>query len=184
MFLPEPVEEATFREESNAQFGALAGAFFDAYPVASDADAGLVKAQVVRDQFFGVQGYLWARTQTATGRAPVYLYNFNRQIPASSEATRFGAFHTGEVPYAYGNLHTVDRPYEAADHDISKVMLAYWVNFATTGNPNGNGLPAWPAFSGQEPSGLVIDRNIVAQPLPTLAKMRFWEQFFAAGSGD
>jgi para-nitrobenzyl esterase len=36
--------------------------------------------------------------------------------------------------------------YEAADYAISKVMQAYWTNFAKTGNPEGAGLPAWPPF--------------------------------------
>ena len=26
-------------------------------------------------------------------------------------------------------------------------MSSYWINFAATGNPNGEGLPDWPAYT-------------------------------------
>jgi para-nitrobenzyl esterase len=35
-------------------------------------------------------------------------------------------------------------PYTDADKKISADIQSYWVNFATTGNPNGKGLPDWP----------------------------------------
>src|ERR1019366_2646545 len=46
-----------------------------------------------------------------------------------------------------GNLD-LDKRYtwEPADYEVSKTMQAYFVNFIKTGNPNGPGLPNWPAY--------------------------------------
>ena len=29
-------------------------------------------------------------------------------------------------------------------------MMGYWVNFATTGNPNASGLPPWPVYDDRD----------------------------------
>ena len=66
-----------------------------------------------------------------------------------------GAFHGAEIPYTFGNLdrmqgfgHPLD--YTEEDTALSKLMHAYWVNFIKNGDPNGEGLPAWP---GKEAGG-------------------------------
>ena len=54
-----------------------------------------------------------------------------------------GAFHGMEIGYAFGNL---DPDASAEDKALSKAMTRYWVRFATTGDPNVEGLPEWPAY--------------------------------------
>jgi para-nitrobenzyl esterase len=58
-----------------------------------------------------------------------------------------GAVHSAEIQYAMGNLD-LDKRYtwEPADYEVSKTMQAYFVNFIKTFNPNGTGLPDWPAY--------------------------------------
>jgi para-nitrobenzyl esterase len=54
-----------------------------------------------------------------------------------------GAAHAAEIPYVF-NLHDMQNAERA---DLQKTMSQYWVNFARTSNPNGNGAPKWNDFA-------------------------------------
>ncbi|RYF96245.1 MAG: carboxylesterase family protein, partial [Chitinophagaceae bacterium] len=52
---------------------------------------------------FGIQNFAWAMKQSA--KTPnTYFYYFKRQVPERGGTNKYGAFHTGEVSYAYDNL--------------------------------------------------------------------------------
>jgi para-nitrobenzyl esterase len=57
-----------------------------------------------------------------------------------------GAVHSAEIEYALGNLST-NRVYDwqPEDYKVSEIMQAFFANFIKTGNPNGLGVPQWPA---------------------------------------
>jgi para-nitrobenzyl esterase len=40
------------------------------------------------------------------------------------------------------------RPWSAYDRRLAARLADTWATFARTGDPNGKGLPAWPAFDG------------------------------------
>ena len=46
----------------------------------------------------------------------------------------------------FGNTDKVGFDWNEVDRKVSKNMMRYWVNFARSGDPNGDQVPLWPAF--------------------------------------
>ncbi len=172
-----PMEEKAFRKSVSLRFGDLTETFNQAYPADSPEEIDKIQFEMNRDESFGVQVRAWGTLQSKTGEAPVYMYNFNRELPAHTSETQFGAFHSGEIVYAYDNLETLDRPWEEADREIARIMSGYWANFASSGDPNGGGLPEWRPYKPDQEFVQVIDTEIQSVTLPTRQKLMFWEQF-------
>ncbi len=173
-----PASADEYRQQVEERFGDLSADFLEVYPAGNEAQLKNSQIGMNRDGTFGIQNYTWAKMQTRTGDSPAFIYNFNRELPAHTPETQFGAFHTGEVVYAYDNLHTLDRPWEPVDQKIADTMSAYWANFAKSGDPNGPGLPDWPAYEPENEEVMILDTRIEAKPLPTLKELETWENFF------
>lgn len=102
---------------------------------------------------------------TAAGQK-AYIYQFDRSIPGKGEAD-LGAFHSLEIPFVFDAFQDPLwqwLPFTATDHNLSQVMQSYWTNFAKTGNPNGPGLPNWPAWTNAGEPYLEFDRSGQAVP--------------------
>lgn len=139
------------------------------------------------DRFIGFSTWKWYDLHRQTGRAPVYRYFYARPRPAmapgygDAPAAR-GAVHSAEIEYALGNL---DRnpvyAWTEDDYKVSEVMLGFFANFIKTGDPNGPGLPEWPAAgSGADDPSMVmrIDVESKAEPEQHRARYLFLDQFF------
>lgn len=112
------------------------------YPARDD---GEVRPTVLR--MFGtyriVTGIV-AAGRASSARNTVYMYRFSRMAPVSRSRWS-GAAHTAEIPYVFD--HTDDRTeFEDSDRTIAAAMAGAWVQFAKTGDPNGEGLPRWPPY--------------------------------------
>ena len=55
-------------------------------------------------------------------------------------------------------------------------MMSYWVNFAKTGDPNGSGLPPWPAYSNSNKERLIIDKPVGIEQAALREKCEYWDQ--------
>jgi para-nitrobenzyl esterase len=176
-----PVKIEIFKEQIQKRFGDMAAFFFKAYPVETEEQSAHSQMAYGRDEIFGFQDYTWAKLQTRTGKAKVFIYNFNRKLPANTPETQFGAFHSGEIVYAYNNLHTLHRPWEKIDYSIAEMMSSYWTNFAKTGNPNGKDLPTWNEYQANNEQVMAIDKISQSVTLHSKMQMEFWEKYFTSG---
>jgi para-nitrobenzyl esterase len=61
-------------------------------------------------------------------------------------------------------------------------MSSYWVNFATTGNPNGKGLSKWPAYDSKSDPSMVFGDSVTVQHDVNKAGLDFFDRFFAAAN--
>ena len=77
------------------------------YPASTEAEAEIAQAQSSRDQSM-VSMYLWAKERAKTARTNAFIYLWDHALPGP-DAERFGAFHTGEVPYVMNTLYMSDR---------------------------------------------------------------------------
>ncbi|MEZ0539984.1 carboxylesterase/lipase family protein [Fibrella arboris] len=170
-----PKNAVDYKRQIRQQYGADAETMLIHYPGETDAQAAASQNNLSRDQIFGAQNYGWANLESGQGKK-VYVYRFSRKLPATGEYARYGAFHTGEVAYAYDNLKFIDhqlRPLNATDDELAKTISAYWVNFIKTGNPDGKGVPHWPAYSGADKQIMVLGDKVHAQTLPDAASLDF-----------
>ena len=166
-----PSTVAAFQQAAQHQFGAAADQFLKLYPVTQDSDVpAMEKASAVEQARVTLD--LWAANQ-ATRSGTVYTYDFDRPIPWPAHP-EFGAFHTADVPYVFQNLKVLDRPWEKADFQLSNDMSSYWTNFAKTGNPNGKGLPAWPAYVAGKHVTMELGEHVGAIPDAGPAPLQFF----------
>jgi para-nitrobenzyl esterase len=156
-------DSAGFEADVRAGYGKEADAILAVYPHATDEQASRAATELSNDTRFDWGQFTWARLQAANGKNPVHVYYFDR--PSARDPN--GSTHGQEVGYVFGNLGVGGRPQPTAeDLAISQQMQGYWVNFASTGDPNGPGLPQWPAFSEAAPLVMRIGVDPGPAPIP------------------
>jgi para-nitrobenzyl esterase len=167
-----------FNRRMATQFPGLARELDAVYPVKADADIADAMLGLGRDQTFTLEMRTWARMVTAGGRK-AFLYQFTRIPPGPNP--KLGAYHASEIAYAFNNVGV--RPWATdADRRLADQMSSYWVNFATTGNPNGKGLSKWPAYDSKSDPSMVFGDSVTVQHDVNKAGLDFFDRFFAAAN--
>ncbi|WP_109484985.1 carboxylesterase/lipase family protein [Occallatibacter savannae] len=165
-----------FQNRAKQAYGPMAEEFLKLYPAASDEEAKQSGVASGRDRLKAGM-YLWASKRAETHKSPVYIYYFDRAVPWPAHP-EYGAFHSGELPYTFGNLAIFDRPWEPVDRTISKMMMTYWKDFSSSGDPNGASVPRWPVVEPGKPVVMRLGAESGPMPVMDAAKLDFWKRYF------
>ena len=150
-----PPGAKNYRQYVASRFGANAGKILAQYPANSDAQALQSCTDLATDLNIAHATWRWMAWQHRNGKAPVWFYYYAqprpaKRKPASGDRLDPGAVHSAEIEYALGNLDgNMVYTWTEADRTTSHVMQSYFANFVMHGDPNGKGLPAWPAVAEQ-----------------------------------
>lgn len=164
-----------YRKRVETQYKEMIKEFDAVYPVKSDADITDAYLGALRDITFTLPMRTWARL-TATGRSKAYLYFFSH-IPPNPNSKYLGAYHAGEIAYVFNNLNPQNPLFQDADRKLAEMMMSYWVNFATTGDPNGKGLPKWASYTHDAEPYLDFGDAVQLRNHLLKAQLDFIEQF-------
>jgi len=170
------VKAASYVDGVRQRYGSGADQFLKTYPAGSDDEAIASFYAAYRDQVFGWEMRTWARMQTKTGHSPTYVYYFSRR-PPGPQSQKLRAFHAADVAYVFGTF-VWPFPWDETDHKLSDSVTSYWVNFATTGNPNGEGLPKWPAYDAQSDQVLDLGDQIVTRSGVNKVGLDFFDAYY------
>ncbi|MBS1805232.1 MAG: carboxylesterase family protein [Acidobacteria bacterium] len=165
-----------FRNRATKVYGPMADEFLKLYPAGSDEEAHKSGVDSGRDRLKAGM-YLWASKHAETHKSPVYIYYFDRAVPWPAHP-EFGAFHSGELPYTFGNLAIFDRPWEPVDRKIAKMMMTYWKDFATSGGPNDALVPTWDPVDPSKPILMRLGADSGPIPVADPSKLDFWRRYF------
>jgi len=181
LFAQPGVTPTLFESLVRAGYGARADEILAAYAHATNEDAAKASRDLFRDSLFAWPTWTWATLQAQKGTGKAYVYYFDRRTPQSPN----GANHASEIPFVFGNLSGTGggliglggtaRPEDVA---LSELMNSYWVNFAKTGDPNGPGLPMWPAFTPSTQNVMILDTRPSARPLPNMMQLKAMDEYF------
>ncbi len=171
-----------FKAKMQERYGLFSDDFFKAFPANSDTQALQSQVALFRDLLFAWKAHVWANLQTLSGKSKIFLYQFDHVPPGKPGLEKLGAFHSAEIGYALHTLHKWDRPWGDWDRKLEDMMSAYWVNFAATGDPNGKGLPGWPAYDRKNPKEMNFGSDVSVKENLLKKEFDFLDKFQANGN--
>ena len=161
------------------RYGKFADDLIKAYPVGTNTVPKTAR-DLARDAAFGWHTWSWARLHSRLGKTKVYYYYFDQHpdFPKDSSRYGYGSPHGQEVSFVFQHLNPKSQNATNTDQQISEAMATYWTNFAKYGDPNGNSIPAWPAFSDAKPVVMYFNQTPHTGPVPSADALKVLDEYF------
>ncbi len=166
VMIPSASNAAALEAELRKQFPGKEAEAMKAYPACDAWQTKLSAIALTSDNFLVYSTWKWIEMHLATGKSPVYRYLFDHVIPTETgdaPADDPGAQHASDIEYVFSTLDTRKLAWRASDRKVADLFTSYWTNFAKTGNPNGPGLPQWPAYDTAKRQLLRLNANPKAE---------------------
>jgi len=179
-------DQEGFEKHVREVYGEVSEHLLEHYLVSSPETAAIGLDHLFHDMYFAGPVRAHANSQ-ARLTSPVWLYHFNH-APPTGMGQLFGSHHAAEVGYVFGTLTTQDQASDGelnpeagnftnADMHLSETIRAYWIQFATTGNPNREGLQDWPAFTPDTDTHLELNTTISTGTSLHATGSQLWHNF-------
>lgn len=170
------VNSSRSKEELFALFGDLKEEAKAAYDPEGTKDFAEVQTRFNSDWVWGEPARFTASSFAVVGD-PAYIFLFSYVPAHMKERMQYGPGHGTDIAFVFNNLGIrgfgPPPPPTPEDKEVARMMNTYWVNFAKTGDPNGNGLPKWPKYKPRKGMILEIqaDGNPVGKTDPRKARL-------------
>jgi para-nitrobenzyl esterase len=179
------VTAAKFESGITQSIGPLPPALMAAYSHTNDEQARTGRLDFERDLRFGWDMWAWARLQATSGHNPVYYYSFQHgpPFPKDSVYAGWGASHFAELWYVFDHLDQYSWQWTSADRKMAAAISAYWVNFARSGDPNGAGVPQWPAFEKTQSKVQILSDPITTDGVLGIERLKAFDSVYSEVRG-
>ncbi len=123
-------------------------------------------------QWMGRDAIRLAERKAALSAGPVYMYVFAYSDPPAQGVVR-GAAHASEIPFKFDH---VEGDPSSPRVRAAKHMSGAWANFARTGTPGHEGMPAWPAYTVAERATMILDAECRVERDPNRDERLLWQE--------
>lgn len=153
------VDEAKVRELLEARYGENTDKVLELYEAAYPGRDPFYALYINTNRGNETNLYGVAHLRAANGGAPAYASVYSYCYPL------FGGVvpvHTdGDIPLVFNNVDLIPEQFagdEETAHKVASEASTALANFCRTGNPNGEGVPEWPAFDTENGTTMFYDR--------------------------
>ncbi|XP_045431135.1 bile salt-activated lipase isoform X3 [Pipistrellus kuhlii] len=124
------------------------------------------------------------KANAKSARTYTYLFSHPTRMPVYPNWV--GADHADDLQYVFGKPFATPLGYRAQDRTVSGTMIAYWTNFARTGDPNKgpSAVPTqWEPYTQENGNYLEINKKMDGQSLKQHLRssyLQYWTQTYQA----